>query len=283
MAWGEGDKEWPPEDDPLALFSGSAGDEACIGEWKNEHLQVRIAFEDGRLVLQSAKKELYLTGQGFNEWSVADDADPNTAVYVAQVSGYGRETRLVLRPPKHKASDKEAVLRRLEHVEQEDSQIGIPQLEDRPVQDRYHRTESPDNRSQLALRDREDAEFSRRRRRHPSPRRGPPGGRRQHGRSRSPYGSRSLPRKDEDGGEVTTLFVTGLPNDAREEEVRASLVRVGNVLRVVMMRRGQGECNAFVRFESLKEARRAMDRILDGKLEVCQARVKAEMARRNTN
>jgi len=82
---------------------------------------------------------------------------------------------------------------------------------------------------------------------------------------------------------VTTLFVTGLPNDAREEEVRASLVRAGNILRVVMMRRGQGECNAFVRFEALKEARRAMDRILDGRLEVCQTRVKAEMARRNTN
>mmetsp|Transcript_51513 Transcript_51513/g.149628 ORF Transcript_51513/g.149628 Transcript_51513/m.149628 type:complete len:282 (-) Transcript_51513:134-979(-) len=281
MVWGEVDK-----DDPLALFSGSAGDDACIGEWKNEHLQVRIALQGSRLVLQSAKKELILTRAGFNEWSVADDIDHSMIVYVARVSGYGRDTRLILRPPKHKASDKEAVLRRLEHVELEESQMGLPALEDRPLQDRGHRMDSPegDDRAPLAIRDREEAEI-RRRRRHASPRRGPGGGgRRQgHGRSRSPYGSRSLPRKDEDGAEVTTLFVTGLPNDAREEEVRASLVRAGNILRVVMMRRGQGECNAFVRFEALKEARRAMDRILDGRLEVCQTRVKAEMARRNTN
>jgi len=278
MAWGEVDK-----DDPLALFSGAAGDDACIGEWKNEHLQVRIALQGSRLVLQSAKKELYLTRAGFNEWNVTDDVDPSTTVYVARVSGYGRDTRLVLRPPKHKASDKEAVLRRLEHVELEETEMGLPALEDRPMQDRGHRTESPDDRAPLAIRDREEAEI-RRRRRHASPRRGPAGGRRQgHGRSRSPYGSRSLPRKDEDGAEVTTLFVTGLPNDAREEEVRASLARAGNILRVVMMRRGQGECNAFVRFETLKEARRAMDRILDGRLEVCQARAKAEIARRNTN
>lgn len=282
MAWG-GDKAWPPDDDPLALFSG-AEDDVCIGEWKNEHLQVRIALEGGRLVLQSAKKELVLTRCGFNEWSVADDQDPSTTVYVARVSGYGRDTRLILRPPKHKASDKEAVLRRLEHVEQEESQMGLPALEDRPLQDRNNRAESPDDREPVSLRDRDDAEYSRRRRR-PSPRRGggsPPrrggGGRR--GRSRS--ASRSLQRKDEDG-EVTTLFVTGLPNDAREEEVRASLVRAGNILKVVLMRRGAGECNAFVRFESLKEARRAMDRILDGRLEVCSERVKAEMARRNTN
>lgn len=292
MGWGDSEKDqWPPDDDPLALFSGSGADEACIGEWKNEHLQVRISLENGRLTLQSAKKELVLTRTAFNEWSVADDADPSTAVYVARVSGYGRDTRLILRPPKHKASDKEAVLRRLEHVEAEESQMGLPQLEDRPLQDRRHRSGTPDSarddRAPLSIRDREEAEHSRRRRRHPSPRRGPAGGGRRQNydrdRSRSQYGSRSLPRKDEDGGEVTTLFVTGLPNDAREEEVRASLVRAGNILRVVMMRRGHGECNAFVRFETLKEARRAMDRILDGRLEVCQERVKAEMARRNTN
>jgi len=282
--------------DPLALFSGAGGDDACIGEWKNEHLQVRITQRGGQLVLQSAKKELVLSRAAFNEWSVADEADPLTTVYVARVTGYGRETRLVLRPPKHKASDKEAVLRRLEHVELDDSPA-LPALEDaRPaLMDHERRGESSDGeRAPLAIRDRDEADM-RRRRRYGSPRRGQgQGGRRSgHGRSRSPYGSRSLPRREEirDGGgevsgepeKVTTLFVTGLPSDAREEEVRASLARYGNVLRVVMMRRGQGECNAFVRFETLKEARRCLDRILDGRIEVCQTRVKAEMARRNTN
>mmetsp|Transcript_3609 Transcript_3609/g.8295 ORF Transcript_3609/g.8295 Transcript_3609/m.8295 type:complete len:277 (-) Transcript_3609:77-907(-) len=275
---GEVDRE-----DPLSLFSSTGADDACIGEWKNDNLQVRIVMLGGRLVLQSSKKELVLTRCGFNEWTVADDSDTATPVYIARVTGYGRETRLSLRPPKHKGSDKEAVLRRLEHVEtEEEDELDLPPLEDGNLaiqdRDRGYRGESPET---LSIRDRDEADM-RRRRRHPSPRRGMGTGRRGgHGRSRSC--SRSPPRKGDDGGEVTTIFVTGLPNDAREEEVRSSLARHGNILRIVMMRRGAGECNAFVRFELMKEARRAMDRILDGRLEICQTRVKAEMARRNTN
>merc|ERR1719273_1485118 len=115
--------------------------------------------------------------------------------------------------------------------------MGLMEIEDQqPHQDR-HRMESPDGSERrplagrvfLASRGREKAEIARRRRRHTSPRRGQAGGRRHGGgRSRSPCESRSSPRKersprkDEDATEeITTLFVTSLPNDAREDEVRA--------------------------------------------------------------
>jgi len=82
---------------------------------------------------------------------------------------------------------------------------------------------------------------------------------------------------------VTTIFVSGLPDDSREDEVRADLEVAGNIVKVVLMRRGS-EVNAFIRFETVREANRAVEKILDGKLRVCgQSRVKAEMARRNTN
>lgn len=272
-------------DDPLKLFDEGFND-ACIGEWANEHLQVRIELQGSRMVLQSAKKELVLTSVGFNEWSVADDVDPLMTVYDARVTGYGRDTRLILRPPKHKGSDKRAVLRRLEHLRMEEMSGGPQALEDARsgAAVGQPRAESPDGvlGMPLAIRDRDEAQELRKRRRQSG------GGRRQgRSRSRSLEGSRSPARRGEPredtGGEVTTLFVTGLPSDAREEEVRASLGRHGTILRVVMMRRGQGECNAFVRFDTLKEAKRALDKILDGRSEVCGARVKAEMARRNSN
>jgi len=270
-------------DDPLKLF-GDGFNDACIGEWANEHLQVRIEVQGNRMVLQSAKKELVLTSGGFNEWSVADDADPLMTVYDARITGYGRDTRLTLRPPKHKGSDKKAVLRRLEHLRMEEISGGPPALEDKRsgAAAGQPRAESPDGvlGMPLAIRDRDEAQEHRKRRRQSG------GGRRQ-GRSRSLECSHSPGRRgdprDDTGGEVTTLFVTGLPSDVREEEVRASLARHGSILRVVMMRRGQGECNAFVRFDTLKEAKRALDKILDGRAEVCGARVKAEMARRNSN
>merc|ERR1719221_444755 len=101
-------------------------------------------------------------------------------------------------------------------------------------------------------------------------------------RSRSPCRGRSPARKRQQGEgndeEITTLFVSGLPADAREEDVRNDLEEAGPIVRVVLMRRGS-ERNAFVRFEALREAEWAMDKILSGKLKVNGGRCKAEMAR----
>jgi len=296
------------EEDPLALFSGDA-DDACIGEWTNEHLQVRIAHEDGRLVLQSTKKELVLTRSGFNEWLVAEETDLMNTVYEARVAGYGRDASLTLRPPRHKGSDKEAVLRRVEHVQVEDAEPLAPRA---PMSRRHHQQSEQQQRHQQQHQQPRSPPHAGRRRGPPQPR-GLPPHKMMHGhrgRSRSRDDSRSPPPHakgppgpetgfwrqkpiwrgqppvDDAGDEeaVSTIFVTGLPSDAREEEVRASLAKHGSILRVVIMRRGgQGECNAFVRFDTLKEARRAIDRITDGRTEVCQVRVKAELARRNTN
>merc|ERR1711870_70341 len=114
------------------------------------------------------------------------------------------------------------------------------------------------------------------------------GGGRRARRDESPSrsGSRSPAKgggKGGEDGEITTLFVSGLPGDAREDEIKQDLEDMGDVQRVVMMKRGAGECNAFVRFSSVREMKRALDKILDGRLEVCDQKVKAEIARRNTN
>jgi len=187
-------------DDPLKLF-GDGFNDACIGEWANEHLQVRIEVQGNRMVLQSAKKELVLTSGGFNEWSVADDADPLMTVYDARITGYGRDTRLTLRPPKHKGSDKKAVLRRLEHLRMEEISGGPPALEDKRsgAAAGQPRAESPDGvlGMPLAIRDRDEAQEHRKRRRQSG------GGRRQ-GRSRSlecshSPGRRGDPRDDTGG------------------------------------------------------------------------------------
>ena len=77
------------------------------------------------------------------------------------------------------------------------------------------------------------------------------------------------------GEEKTTLFVTGLPVDAREDQVRADLEPEGRVMRVVMKERG-GEVKAFIRFETAAEATQAMQGMRGGKL-VCQSRVNAEL------
>lgn len=261
------------DDDPLNLFNDSPV-HACIGEWKNEHLQVRILVRSGRLVLESGKNELVLTEVSPNVWSVADNRVPETEVYVAKISGYGYQTRLTLQPPRHKGSSKKAVLQRVEHIGMQEA--------DPPTEARL-----------LAINDRGRGREEGRERRSPG---GSQGWERERGggrgghwnpdgdRSRSPYGRRS-PRHRGDGNgveEITTLFLTGLPSDAREDAVRADLEKSGNVQRVVMMRRG-AERNAFVRFESVQEAQRSMDEILEGKVKVCGTKVKAEIARRNTN
>lgn len=88
-------------------------------------------------------------------------------------------------------------------------------------------------------------------------------------------------RRDRDDDEpIMTLFVMGLPDDAREGEIMDDLERDGATRVVMMSRNGEGNC--FVRFKSLDEAERAIDQINDGRVKVCQERVRAEMARRNT-
>jgi len=289
------------EEDPLLLFTGGRAD-ACLGEWKNDRLQVLIRLADGKLLLESGKKELVLTEVGAYEWSVADSATPDSPVYLCRVLGFGRDTRLTLEPPKQKGGNFKATLRRVEH-------IGLPEAEPpRPValtdgsaaagaaaaggterggaEERgYERPRGSGGSGEQAC-SRSGSQDSGRSR-GGGRRRGAPGGGPR--RSRSPCRRRS-PRRDAGGGAiardgdevVTTLFVSGLPGDAREEEVRQDCEWVGPVVRVVLMRRGS-ERNAFVRFATLQDARKSMDKITDGDMQVCQTRVKAEMARRNTN
>jgi len=64
--------------------------------------------------------------------------------------------------------------------------------------------------------------------------------------------------------------------------VRDDCERAGEVTRVVLMNR-QGEKSAFVRYVTVHDAQRAVDKATEGRMEVCQGRVQAQMARRNTN
>lgn len=88
-------------------------------------------------------------------------------------------------------------------------------------------------------------------------------------------------RKDRASEDITTLFVSGLPDDAEDSEVRAALEPEGHVTRCSLMKRGL-EVVAFVRFETQREMRRAMSGIQDGKLEICGVKPKVEIARQNT-
>jgi len=81
---------------------------------------------------------------------------------------------------------------------------------------------------------------------------------------------------------VTTLFVTGLPEDAEEKEVWRDLEENFGVAAVVFLRRKGSDTSAFVRFKTLKDACQCMDEMLSGRQKVCGDKVKAEMARRNT-
>lgn len=108
----------------------------------------------------------------------------------------------------------------------------------------------------------------------------------QRGRRDDGYGDRrrSPPPKRarrEDDEPLMTLFLTNLPQDAREEEVLDALESRGGK-RVVMMNKGV-ETNAFLRFNSVREAEDSMNLINDGKIKVCRQDIRAEMARRNTS
>lgn len=78
-----------------------------------------------------------------------------------------------------------------------------------------------------------------------------------------------------------TLFVKDLPEDARQEEVGDDIEKSAKVLRVMLMRKN-GNTSAFVRFKTVKDAERAMDDMMDGHTKVCGKKVRAEMARKNT-
>jgi len=282
------------EDDPLHVFDEKPSD-ACLGEWKNERLNVRITSQEGRYILESGQRELVLTSLEHNVWSVALVSEPDTELYVAEVTGHGTDLRLLLRQPKHKSgSSKTAVL--WKDGEGSGELGALPPLsippfvtaprEERIREQRVHKREGRGHgrrREERGRRkDRSGGHHARSKSRTPSP----PWRHRSHSRQRTPR--RWSPRggkRDKGlgkGEEVSTLFVTGLPDDAREDEIRMDLEREGTVLRVVMMRRG-GEVNAFVRFETLADATRVMNALMDGTLKVCQSRLKAEIARRNTN
>uniref|UniRef100_A0A7S4QHH8 RRM domain-containing protein n=1 Tax=Alexandrium monilatum TaxID=311494 RepID=A0A7S4QHH8_9DINO len=114
----------------------------------------------------------------------------------------------------------------------------------------------------------------------------------------SPRGgrSRSAPRGGRSGGgggggggglqrrrgeEITTLFVTGLPEDAADDDVRLAFDKECPVVRCNMMKRGP-ELVAFVRFENIPDMKRAMQCVREGKVEVQGSRLRAEIARQNT-
>lgn len=84
--------------------------------------------------------------------------------------------------------------------------------------------------------------------------------------------------------EVTTIFLQKLADDAAEDEVRGDLEGEGDIQTVIVMKQKGGDRNAFVRFATLREATRCLERIADGKVRVCgETNIKAEMARRNSN
>lgn len=272
-----------PDEDPFSIFEGPA-EEVCIGDWKNDALAVKVSQRGSRLLLESRGKELVLTNIGKDQWNVLQEEEEDTdPVYIATVSGLGRNVRLSLKAPAHKANGKEAFLRRSEHLEDNTKSAAGGGARRERKKSRGSSAGSGDDR---------DDDRSRSRGRGGKRRRG---GRRRGGRrarrdeSASRSGSRSPARIADKGGgkgdddEITTLFVSGLPGDAREDEIRQDLEDMGDVQRVVMMKRGAGECNAFVRFSSAREMKRALDKILDGRVEVCEQKVKAEIARRNTN
>lgn len=102
-------------------------------------------------------------------------------------------------------------------------------------------------------------------------------------RSRTPP-RRSPPRRggNRQDEEIMTLFVKDLPDDCREQECEDDIGRSAKALRVMLMNKNN-QCSAFVRFESVKEAERAMEDMNDGVCKVAGKRVSAEMARRNTD
>lgn len=293
------------EEDPLGLFaSGPLQARApCIGRWRTDGLDATVRFcsEPVALIMEVGSKELVLTEiTAFKKWSAAAASTPEAELYVASVSGYGPSTKLTLQPgSKHEGNSKTTLLSRVEHIEDGSAKAengaaaratltrgpGAESRDDEPPQAQERRKSPGLLRSLSGSRSRGRG-------------RGRPSCSRSYSGSRSRSGSRSPRRrggggrgkgkgggdgKGKDGEEITTLFVTGLPEDAKESEIIEDFEEaVGKVERVVMMRRS-GELSAFVRFNTMGEVQKAMDKVMSGRLKVCDSKCKAEVARRNTN
>lgn len=257
--------------------------------------------------MEAGNRELKLKEVSFNKWSAVDAVKPDVELYVARISGYGLDTRMFLRPAG--VTSKTAELRRVEHLngggpsagarengKKVESDPAPPQAQERRQSPGLLRSISR-SRGRPAADRRRSASRSYSR----SYSRSRSGGAGRGGRSRS--GSRrGAGRKGragtgarregkskgggkggDDGEEVTTIFVTGLPEDASEREVREDFEENGShVERIVLMRRG-AETNAFVRFKDVGEAKRELEKIQSSRGKICDRKVKAEMARRNTN
>lgn len=257
--------------------------------------------------MEAGNRELKLKEVSFNKWSAVDAVKPDVELYVARISAYGLDTRMFLRPAG--VTSKTAELRRVEHLKgggpsagarengkKVESDPAPPQAQERrqspgllrsisrsrgrPAADRRRSTSRSYSRSYS--RSRSGGGAGRRRSRSGSRRgagrkKGAGTGARREGKSKG--GGKG----GDDGEEVTTIFVTGLPEDASEKEVREDFEDNGShVERIVLMRRGN-ETNAFVRFKDVGEAKRELEKIQSSRGKICDRKVKAEMARRNTN
>jgi hypothetical protein len=177
----------------------------------------------------------------------------------------------------------------IEYRDRADADMAIRELDNRRVQGSRDRLRASYGDTSTDLgpykgrgeyggdRDRDDYDRDRGRDRRDDYDRGPPACR----RSRTPPPRRQRNDKGPSDEEIMTLFLKDLPQDAREEEVSGDLERSAQVLRVVLMRR-DGNVSAFVRFKTVRDAERALEDVMDG-LKVCDSRVHAEMARRNTD
>eukprot|EP00929_Paragymnodinium_shiwhaense_P070753 TRINITY_DN35875_c0_g1_i1.p1 TRINITY_DN35875_c0_g1~~TRINITY_DN35875_c0_g1_i1.p1 ORF type:complete len:300 (-),score=73.16 TRINITY_DN35875_c0_g1_i1:69-968(-) len=291
------------DEDPLGLFlSGpSEAKAACVGNWKTDenspqnggrNLDVKIwAKAGGGLLLEAGSKELVLKAVSFNVWSAAAASTPSVELYTARIQGFGAETRLVMRPGgRNEGSSKAAILKRIDDERHDGSVVLKGRSETNRADEEPLRRRSPGllrsgsrsrgrggGRSPSGSVSRSDSRRSRSRSHRRRRRRGGGGGGGGGGRR-----ERSAP-KAAGGEDITTIFVSGLPEDASESEVRTDFERDGSVVhRIVLMKR-TNEMSAFIRFGTVDEALRAQDKILDGKLRICDSKVKAELARRNTN
>lgn len=68
--------------------------------------------------------------------------------------------------------------------------------------------------------------------------------------------------------------------NARQAQAQVRL-KGRKVVKTMIMRKGD-HCSAFVRFETLADAKRALDEVKDGSVKICGRTIGAEMARKNT-
>lgn len=98
-------------------------------------------------------------------------------------------------------------------------------------------------------------------------------------------GGSSFSGAGDDNDNIMTLYAVDLPVDASEDEVRIELEKCCGrkaLLRVMLVKRN-GLSSAFIRFSAPKFAKRAREDIEDGDIKVRGQRIRADMARRNTD